>query len=297
MTIVVELTSYPGLDRRITILRAGDEVDAVFVRTERFDVLIDTLGTPQLCRQALDLVGAGQSRPLMVINSHMDWDHFWGNAAIAGSAPIIAHNTAIRRFREPAIRRTLDEKMAEDIRFADVELIPPTIGFDGDMLLDGGDLTLRLIHTPGHTPDHIVVFIPEIKTCLAIDAVEDPIPEVWSSNPDDLRLLRASLETIRQLDCEFVVLAHGQTASPETVFKNIAYFDQLAERVGSLDQTALYAADPSRLSGLALRDFVALSVSMPAETLAFYEKCHASNLAATIRTRIEADEVKTGTAG
>lgn len=296
MTITAELSSYPGLDARITILRAGDEVDAVFVRTERFDVLVDTLGTPQLCRQALDLVGAGQSRPLIVINSHLDWDHFWGNAAIAGRAPIIAHDTAIRRFRDPATRRTLDEKAAGDPLFADVELIAPTIGFDGDMLLDGGDLTLRLIHTPGHTPDHIVVFIPEIRTCLAVDAVEDPIPEVWSSNPQDLRLLRASLETIRQLDCEFVVLAHGQTASPQTVISNIAYFDRLAERVGLLDPAVLLTADASLLPGLALRDFVERSASMPAETVAFYEKCHASNLAATIRARIEADHSSISTA-
>ena len=55
------------------------------------------------------------------------------------------------------------------------------------MSLHGGDLTLELLHTPGHTPDHVAVWIPEIKTCLAVDTVEHPIPEIWSQSPDDLR--------------------------------------------------------------------------------------------------------------
>lgn len=59
MDVTLQLTRYPGLDDRITILRAADEVDAVFVRTERFNILVDTLATPALCRQALELL-AGQ---------------------------------------------------------------------------------------------------------------------------------------------------------------------------------------------------------------------------------------------
>ena len=92
MTDTVEITGFEGLDPRISILRAGSEVDAMFVRTQRFDVLIDTLGTPALCHQALEkLCVTPGGKPLVILNSHMDWDHFWGNAALREFGPIIGH--------------------------------------------------------------------------------------------------------------------------------------------------------------------------------------------------------------
>ena len=178
MSDLVELCPHPGLDPRLRILRAGDEVDAVFVRTERFGALIDTLGTPEQCRRALDLLEADLAgRPLIVVNTHMDWDHFWGNAAVAGRAPILAHAAALERLRDGRAAAELRDKAAAEARFRDVRLVAPTATFAGDLVLHGGDLTLELMHTPGHAPDHLAVWIPEIRTCLAVDAAEDPIPE------------------------------------------------------------------------------------------------------------------------
>ncbi|PCK86176.1 MBL fold metallo-hydrolase [Rhizobium sophoriradicis] len=284
----IELCSYPELDERIVVVRAGDEVDAVFVRTERFDVLIDTLGTPELCRTALDLLKEkAEAHPLIVVNSHMDWDHFWGNAAIAGRAPIIAHAAALDRLRDPATRQVLQDKAGEETRFRNVELIGPDITFSGSMVLNGGDLTLELIHTPGHTPDHLAVWIPELRICLAVDAVEYPIPEVCSRSADDLRLIRSSLERIRGLGARLVIPAHGRTCSPSTVDENIAYFETLADRVGSLSESRL--ADPGlgSASGFRLEDFVAIPEDMPSATLAFYRNCHETNLGATIEAHGE----------
>ncbi|RUM03907.1 MBL fold metallo-hydrolase [Rhizobium chutanense] len=284
----VELYSYPDLDERIVIVRAGEEVDGVFVRTERFNVLIDTLGTPEQCKTALDLLeeSAG-ARPLIVINSHMDWDHFWGNAGIAGRAPIIAHAAALDRLREPSTHQILKDKASQESRFRNVELIGPDITFCGSMVLNGGDLTLELIHTPGHTPDHIAVWIPELRICLAVDAVEFPIPEVWSRGFDDLRLIRSSLTRIRDLDARLVIPAHGRTSSPSTVDENLAYFEALADRVGGLSESQ--SADPQlgNLSGFRLEDFVAIPDGMPADVATFNRNCHETNLGATVQGRIE----------
>lgn len=165
MGIDVELTSYPGLDERIVIVRAGDEVDSVFVRTQRFNVLVDTLATPSLCTRAMELLADSiRDRPLVVVNSHMDWDHFWGNLALDGDVPIIAHSKAIERLSDPAVLQKLVEKRSQEKRFCEVEIITPTVTFSGErMALHGGDLTLELLHTPGHTPDHIAVWIPEVQ--------------------------------------------------------------------------------------------------------------------------------------
>jgi glyoxylase-like metal-dependent hydrolase (beta-lactamase superfamily II) len=286
MDVTLQLTSYPGFDERITILRAHDEVDAVFVRTERFNILVDTLATPALCRQALDLLAEKMGRrPLLVINSHMDWDHFWGNAALDRSVPIIAHATAIDRLRDPAAQQVLGEKKQEP-RFQTVELVAPNITFDGEtMALHGGDLTLELIHTPGHTPDHIAVWIPEIRTCLAVDTVEHPIPEVWSSDPADLCALIASLKRIQDLQADYVVLAHGQRADPAIVDANMRYFAGLRDRVASLPETELNAVGRADRDGFRLQDLVTMPEDMPAKTRAFYVQCHQSNLGAVLAAR------------
>ncbi|ANM14708.1 MULTISPECIES: MBL fold metallo-hydrolase [unclassified Rhizobium] len=288
MNAPVELCSYPELDDRIVIVRAGEEVDAVFVLTERFNVLIDTLGTPEQCLRALDLLEEkAAARPLIVINSHMDWDHFWGNAAIAGRAPIIAHTAALDRLRDPSAQQLLKDKMNQESRFQNVELIGPDITFSGAMVLNGGDLTLELIHTPGHTPDHIAVWIPELRTCLAVDAVEYPIPEVWSRTAGDLRLIRSSLQRIRDLDARLIIPAHGQTSSPSTVKANLAYFEALADRVDGLSERQLADGRLTRSSGFRLEDFVAIPDGMPADTATFYRNCHETNLGATVQAHIE----------
>lgn len=288
MNQAVELCSYPGLDERIIILRAGDEVDAVFVRTERFNVLIDTLVTPELCRMALDLLGdRGEDRPLIVVNSHMDWDHFWGNSAVSGRAPIIAHAAALDRLRDASTQQILKDKASQETRFANVELIGPDITFSGSMVLHGGDLTLELIHTPGHTPDHIAVWIPELRICLAVDAVEYPIPEVWSRSADDLRQIRSSLRRIRDLDAKLVIPAHGRSSSPSVVDENLAYFEALAVRIGGLSESQLADPELGSTSGFRLDDFVAIPDGMPLDTAAFYRNCHETNLAATVQAHIE----------
>ncbi|MBY5403037.1 MBL fold metallo-hydrolase [Rhizobium leguminosarum] len=284
----VELCSYPELDDRIVIVRAGDEVDGVFIRTERFNVLIDTLGTPELCLTALGMLGEQiNARPLIVINSHMDWDHFWGNAAIARRAPIIAHAAALDRLRDPSAREVLRDKASQESRFRDVDLIGPDITFSGSMTVNGGDLTLELIHTPGHMPDHVAVWIPELRICLAVDAVEYPIPEVWSKNAGDLRLIRSSLERIRDLNARLVIPAHGRTHSPSAVHDNLAYFQALADRVGSLSESQLAEPQLGGSSGLRLEDFVAIPEGMPSDVVAFYRNCHETNLGATVQAHID----------
>ena len=47
-----------------------------------------------------------------------------------------------------------------------VRLTPPTITFEDRLWIDGGDLALELFSTPGHQPDHISVWIPQIGMAL-----------------------------------------------------------------------------------------------------------------------------------
>ncbi|HEX4248954.1 MAG TPA: MBL fold metallo-hydrolase [Pseudonocardia sp.] len=281
-----------GVDPRVVVFRVRDEVDVFAVRTDRFLALIDTTGTPAQCRQLLDSLGADLGRtPLVVVNTHADWDHVWGNSAVAGRAPIIAHEAALTRLRSTEAAETLLAKRGGSTRFDEVELVEPTVTFRDSLVLHGGDLTLHLLHTPGHTADHVAVWIPELRLCLAGDAAEDPIPEVTDPTPRDLQLLRRSLSTLLELRPDHVLPSHGETSSPDLLSHNLSYFDTVTERVDALPATELTAelsaelAAADALSGLGFGDCVPAARELAPGQLDFYRMCHRKAVHAAVLQR------------
>jgi glyoxylase-like metal-dependent hydrolase (beta-lactamase superfamily II) len=230
----VDLVPNGGWDERVLILRRGALVDVFAVVAERWVVLIDTLDTPAAAEAALaHLRGPlAAGRQLLVVNTHADWDHAWGNAAFAGPgaawpAPIIGHRRCGARLRSATARAELARmQAAEPARFGAVRLVPPTIAFDGGLTIDGGDLTLELLPTPGHQPDHIAVWLPEVRLLLPGDAAEEPFPSV--ADAAGLPALRASLARLAALDPATVLACHapGRT-DPGLLAATITYFDAL----------------------------------------------------------------------
>jgi glyoxylase-like metal-dependent hydrolase (beta-lactamase superfamily II) len=234
----VTLVDNQGWDPRILVVRCGDLVDAFIVVSERYVVLVDTLINPQtaaaMLRIARERLTGG--RQLLAVNTHADWDHCWGNQLFAGPdaihpAPIIASRACAERFRatEDVWGALARMREREPGRFDDVRPTPPTIIFDDRLLIDGGDLTLELFPTPGHQPDHIAIFIPEIGMLLAGDAAELPFPFVESAAA--LPALRDSLARMAALHPTAALYCHAPVISgPELLQANIAYFDEVERR-------------------------------------------------------------------
>jgi glyoxylase-like metal-dependent hydrolase (beta-lactamase superfamily II) len=235
-----------GWDARVRAFRAGDEVDTFAVVTSRFVVLVDTMATPAMAAGiATSLAGEldgqegqeGQEqrekRGLLVVNTHADWDHCWGNAAFAVDgpypAPIVGHELARQWMLSDAARTKLEERQAQEPRFSDVRLVPPEITFSEGLRISGGDLTLELLPTPGHTPDHVSVWIPEIRLLLAGDAAEHPFPMVHSA--EDLHTLLASLRRLQALGAVVVLPCHGGTSDAGLPARNLAYFAAVERHV------------------------------------------------------------------
>src|SRR5262245_40704473 len=169
----VRLVPNQSWDARILVCRCGTLVDTFIVVTERYVILIDTLINPPTAAALLEIAREHLAgRQLLAVNTHADWDHAWGNQAFVGPgaahpAPIIGSRRCAERRRSERERHKLAEMRAsEPGRFDDVVLAPPTVLFEQQLRIDGGDLTLELFATPGHKPDHISVFIPEISTLL-----------------------------------------------------------------------------------------------------------------------------------
>ncbi|MGZ6392004.1 MAG: MBL fold metallo-hydrolase [Ktedonobacterales bacterium] len=217
-----------GWDSRVRVFRAGDEVDTFALVTQRYLILIDTMSTPELSAEVAALLASErEGRQLLVINTHADYDHCWGNATFATpssaySAPIIAHERCLARMRSAAARASLERRQKADSRFASVRLVEPTITFDKRLHIEGGDLTIECFPTPGHTEDHIALWVPELRLIFAGDAAEHPFPHV--DNGETLPILLRSLEHIAAYDPAVVLPCHGGTITPNLPARNVAYF-------------------------------------------------------------------------
>ena len=79
--------------------------------------------------------------------------------------------------------------------------------FTGDVTLNVGDHTFHLIHTPGHTPGQIAVYVPEERVVFTGDTVFTEsrrgswLPTSTSGS--------SALNTISRLDVDKVVPGHG----------------------------------------------------------------------------------------
>ncbi len=217
----------PTVDARIRRYACGDEVDTYAVVTERFLVLVDTHSTPALARQlaALTRPLLGQRR-LLVVNTHADYDHAWGNQVFAGEL-ILGHIRCGERLRGDEFAASLVRMQAEmPGRFDEVVALAPDVLVDGPAAVHGGDLTLELVPTPGHSDDHLSLFIPELRVLLAGDAAEWPWPHVASAA--GLAAARASLERLVALDPELVLPCHGGIHDAGLLRQNLAYFAAVA---------------------------------------------------------------------
>lgn len=243
-----------GWDTRLHIAANGELVNVFLLVTERYVILVDTLLNATTAQALVDHAQPYlPGRQLLVINSHADWDHAWGNQLFAAPnapypAPIIAHVKGAMRHHAPeTLARLVKMQHEEPAIFGGVVLTKPTLTFSHDLIIDGGDLTLHLFPTPGHSDDHIAVYIPEISTLLAGDAAELPFPILYNSA--DVPVLRASLARMAERNARDVFYCHAPpTIGAQLLHDNIAYYDALeaacrAALARGLDTDAIPNAD------------------------------------------------------
>jgi glyoxylase-like metal-dependent hydrolase (beta-lactamase superfamily II) len=132
------------------------------------------------------------------------------------------------RLQSAEARRELDEFRGLEPVFQSVELVPPTITFSQSMTIYGGDLTIELLAAPGHQPDQIAAWIPELRLLLAFDAVEYPLPSVDGAR--GVPHMFATLERLGALPARRVLCSHGKTGDPVLVQANLAYLREIERR-------------------------------------------------------------------
>jgi glyoxylase-like metal-dependent hydrolase (beta-lactamase superfamily II) len=209
----------------------GIEVDAYVIIGEETAIFLDTL----LCPHDMSLVHASLadelgSRRILCVNSHADWDHAWGNDFFSGvhAAPVLAHEQCRQRMLSQQAHEELAEFQAQHSVFQQVVLKPPTMTFSERLTIHAGDLTIELLHAPGHCQDQIVAWLPETGLLLAFDAVEYPLPCI--EDAAGAPLMFATLERLAALHARQVLCSHGKTTSPTLIQQNLAYLRTIEQR-------------------------------------------------------------------
>ncbi len=228
---ITEIT-YDNIDPRVRIFRAGSEVDCSAIITNSHVIVLDTFTTPEDALEMMQMLKPNlEHRVLLVINSHQHSDHTWGNVVFAQDgefpAPILAHKRSKDLLEEQ--RAKLLEYQINQPRLANARIVPPTVYFSDSCTINANDLTLELIPAFGHTSDQIVVWIPELETLLASDALEFPFPYVASSG--NLERMLDTMHKLQALKPRVVLPCHGGLHDAKLISQNLEYFDWLEEKM------------------------------------------------------------------
>jgi cyclase len=84
--------------------------------------------------------------------------------------------------------------------------------FTGDLEMSVGDTTFHLIHTPGHTPGQVAVYVPQERVVFTGDTVFSEC-QTWLMTSDIDQWIGA-LDVISSLDVDTVVPGHGPVTTP-----------------------------------------------------------------------------------
>lgn len=205
----VARVAYPDFDVRATLLLGSSRA-----------LVFDTLFRPSQMESFADLIG---DRELITVYSHADWDHVWGTAGLPDSGgEVVGHVECARRF-EAEVPRTLAAKIADTPgEFDEVALIAPSVVFEDRMRIDVEPWTVDLVSLPGHTPDSVVAWVPELGLLLGGDAIEDPWPFPGKGLPIEPWI--ASLEQwAEEPRLKTVVPSHGPISDRSLIDRNIEY--------------------------------------------------------------------------
>ena len=199
-----------------------------YVVTSAGVVVIDT---PQLPTRAVAMRKEAESHgPIRyLINTEHHVDHIFGNYYFKGAGLVINHKGVYDNFMTVYPELDPFAYAAEAIPTDDPDgqvLFPDrdeyyadpnkgSIVFTGDLSLRVGGHTFHLIHTPGHTPGQLAVYVPEERTVFTGDTIFSEC-QTWLMTSDVEQWLDA-LEVLRSLDVEHVVPGHGPVTSPAYV--------------------------------------------------------------------------------
>ena len=186
--------------------------NAGFVVTQTGVVVIDALGSPALASRLVEEIRKVTPLPIThVIVTHYHADHVYGLQTFkALGARIVAHQAAREYLNSETARLRLEVSRKDLAPWvnADTHLVPADEWIDGPKDLTIGGVMFRLQPVgPSHTPEDLVIYLPQEKVLFAGDLVfRSRIPYVGQA---DSRHWISALEQLLEFDAQTIVPGHG----------------------------------------------------------------------------------------
>ncbi len=195
---------------RFTVNPLGENTYVMWDDTKECIIIDAGCSTPRE-NDALDkLITDNNLRPVMALNTHGHFDHALG----------VAH--LVEKYNIPFALHSDDNFLVESAAMSasifgvNAEGIPtPTIDLKGREEITFGESTLRLIHTPGHTPGHICIYDAEGGVLLTGDTLfRESIGRTDLPGGDYSWIMRSIIDKIIPLGDEVKILpGHGESSS------------------------------------------------------------------------------------
>jgi len=162
-----------GVHEEVTAANCGAIANIGFIVGDHSVAVVDTGTTLAQGRALRDAVAAASGKPIShVINSHVHFDHCFGNAAFADlGVPIIGHRNLPRALAD---RGAFYSALLNDIcpDFAGTTVVPPTETVADTLEIDLGNRPLRLTAWPtAHTNTDLTVFDGKSGTLWSGDLI------------------------------------------------------------------------------------------------------------------------------
>ena len=226
-------------------------------------LLVDTLFDVPLTQRMLDELRAATPAAdeiAVVVNTHANGDHCWGNELVAG-AEIVASAACAEEMAElPPDRLVALKEAAPQLGdvgeyvarifgpfdFASIHVTLPTRTFTGTLDLDvGGDRTVRLHEVgPAHTRGDVLVELPDAGVVFTGDILfVGGHPIVWAG---PLANWVAACDRLLTMDVDTVVPGHGPIADKDAVRAERDYFVELERETRARHAAGMSAFDAAR---------------------------------------------------
>jgi cyclase len=212
-------------------------------------LLIDTLYDIDHTRQMLNEMKTfqpGFTHPTMVVNTHADGDHFYGNICVK-NADIYSSETCIEEMKNlpPKKMNTLmtlwfllgpagsyAKNAFREFSYKNIPMVLPNHSFNDKLTLDVGKKKVELIEIKNtHKEGNIIVHIPGDKVVFTADILFiNAFPLAWAG---PLQNWIDALDFILSLDVTTIVPGHGPVVGKDEVKDVKTFFLYIYEQAKS----------------------------------------------------------------
>jgi cyclase len=226
-------------------------------------LIVDTLMTLDLTRRMLSAYGEADPAAThidLVVNTHADGDHTWGNQLVADGRIIATEATVddLKHLPTPQQADAMAPNLAElgstgrflerfvaGLDFAGAELVCPNETFRGSLELTVGDKDVKLIQVgPAHSNGDLVVHVPGDRVIYVGDILfTSGHPAVWSGPYQNWI---DACATIEALDVDVVVPGHGPLSDQAGVARQRGYLEYVRDQAGAFHEKGMSLGEAAR---------------------------------------------------